>query len=125
MHSPAGHPQSGPQEPVPLIPTPVAEPLSPARTDSPTWDDLEDELDLPSTPDTYEAAQDLIAMMTQFPAPQVRVPVLQTLLPPIAPATALTAVSSPALQVAPTSVMAPMVAPPLIHYRGKPTMLQC
>ncbi|EMP24974.1 Scavenger receptor class A member 5 [Chelonia mydas] len=38
--------------------------------DSPTRDDLEDELDLPSTLDTYEAARELIAMTAQYPAPQ-------------------------------------------------------
>ncbi|EMP36933.1 Amiloride-sensitive sodium channel subunit beta [Chelonia mydas] len=89
--------------------------LTPARTDSPTRDDLEEELDLPSTPGTYEAARDLIDMMVQYPASQTRAPTAASCLAPrVITAPVMTPMAAPAL----------MAAPPLTHHRGKPMMLR-
>ncbi|EMP28931.1 hypothetical protein UY3_13960 [Chelonia mydas] len=73
-----GHPRQGPQEPTLSASAPAAETLSPAGMESPTRGELEEELNLPSTPDTYEAAHDLIDITSQYPAPHVQDPGLQT-----------------------------------------------
>lgn len=60
-----GHQKAGPSV---LAPLPLASrggPLSPMLADSPVREVLEEDLDLLSTPDTFEAVEDLIAMMAQ------------------------------------------------------------
>ncbi|KAH1172598.1 hypothetical protein KIL84_016437 [Mauremys mutica] len=107
-----GHQKAGPSVPAPSTPALKWGSVESGVGGLSVWEVLEEDLDLPSTPDTFEPARDLIAMMAQSPASYSRA------------STQVQVVQEPAAAPLPSPAAAPIMAPPIQHW-CKPTMMWC